>query len=98
MGIICRAISLQIRYHNRMATDEIRLDSTRTPEMAVSPPKPAKFHWALTALGIATILGLCYWAELVLPVMMFSVILGFILAPSVDFLMLLRLPCWFVAL
>src|SRR5207245_2816957 len=63
MGIICRAISLQIRYHNRMATDEIRLDSTRTPEVAGSPPKPAKFHWALTALGIATILGLCYWAE-----------------------------------
>src|SRR6266581_3658545 len=92
MGIICRAISLQIRYHNRMATDEIRLDSTRTPEMAVSPPKPAKFHWALTALGIATILGLCYWAELVLAVMMFSVMLAFILAPVVDFLMRWRLP------
>ena len=92
MGIICRAISLQIRYHNRMATDEIRLDSTRTPEMAVSPPKPARFHWALTALGIATILGLCYWAELVLAVMMFSVMLAFILAPVVDFLMRWRLP------
>src|SRR5438552_14678716 len=92
MGIICRAISLQIRYHNRMATDEIRLDSTRTPEMAVSPPKPAKFHWALTALGIATILGLCYWAELVLAVMMLSVMLAFILAPIVDFLMRWRLP------
>src|SRR5437016_4406532 len=90
MGIICRAISLQIRYHNRMATDEIRLDSTRTPEMAVSPPKPAKFHWALTALGIATILGLCYWAELVLAVMMFSVMLAFILAPVVDFLLRCR--------
>src|SRR3989442_985393 len=92
MGIICRAISLQIRYHNRMATDEIRLDSTRTPEMAVSPPKPARFHWALTALGIATILGLCYWAELVLAVMMFSVMLAFILAPVVDFLMRWSLP------
>src|SRR5438046_4128340 len=92
MGIKCRAISLQIRYHNRIATDAIRLDSTRTPEMAVSPPKPAKFHWALTALGIATILGLCYWAELVLAVMMFSVMLAFILAPVVDFLMRWRLP------
>src|SRR5207245_5855791 len=92
MGIICRAISLQKRSHNRMATDEIRLDSTRTPEMAVSPPKPARFHWALTALGIATILGLCYWAELVLAVMLFSVMLAFILAPVVDFLMRWRLP------
>ncbi len=62
MGIICRAISLQIRYHNRMATDEIRLDSTRTPAMAV------------------------------LAVMMFSVMLAFILAPVVDFLMRWRLP------
>src|SRR5437773_11799542 len=92
MGIICRAISLQIRYHNRMATDEIRLDSTRTPEMAVSPPKPAKFHWALTALGIATILGLCYWAELVLAVMMFSVMLVFILAVVVEFMLCSCLP------
>ena len=75
-----------------MATDEIRLDSTRTPELAVSAPKPAKFHWALTALGIATILGLCYWAELVLAVVMLSVMLAFILAPVVDFLMRWRLP------
>src|SRR5690242_975674 len=75
-----------------MATDEIRLDSTRTPELAVSTPKPAKFHWALTALGIATILGLCYWAELVLAVVMLSVMLAFILAPVVDFLMRWRLP------
>ena len=92
IGIICRAISLQIRYHNRMAADEIQLDSARTPEVAVSPPKSAKFHWALTALGIATILGLCYWAELVLAVMMVSVMLAFILAPLVDFLMRWRVP------
>src|SRR2546426_11419457 len=87
-----RSLSREIIRHNQMAPDEIRLASTLPPEMAVSPPKPARFHWALTALGIATILGLCSWAELVLAVMMFSVMLAFILAPVVDFLMRWRLP------
>jgi len=75
-----------------MAIDEAQIHETRTPEPAASRSKPAKFHWSLTALGIATILGLCYWAELVLAVMMLSVMLAFILAPLVDFLMRWRLP------
>jgi len=76
----------------RMAIDEAQLANTRTPEPGTSYAKPAKFHWALTALGIATILSICYWAELVLAVVMFSVMLAFILAPVVDFLMRWHLP------
>ncbi len=49
------------------------------------PPKPPKPHWAFTAIGIATILGLCYWGELVLAVMLVSVLLAFILAPVMEF-------------
>src|SRR5207302_8033567 len=63
-----------------------------TAEVAGSPPKPGKFSLGLTAIGIAKVLGLWYWAELVLAVMMFSVMLAFILAPVVDFLMRWRLP------
>jgi len=62
-----------------MATDE-------------APPKPQKPHWAFTAIGIATILGLCYWGELVLAVMLVSVLVAFILAPVMDLLIRLHLP------
>jgi len=62
-----------------MATDEAQ-------------PKPQKPHWAFTAIGIATILGLCYWGELVLAVMLVSVLVAFILAPVMDLLIRLHLP------
>jgi predicted PurR-regulated permease PerM len=64
------------------------------PAMATdeAPPKPQKPHWAFTAIGIATILGLCYWGELVLAVMLVSVLVAFILAPVMDLLIRLHLP------
>ena len=74
-----------------MAMKEVELRSG-TSEPTVLQTKPQKFHWALTALGIATILGLCYWGELVLAVMMLSVLLAFILAPLVDLLMRFHIP------
>jgi predicted PurR-regulated permease PerM len=55
-------------------------------------PKLQKPHWAFTAIGIATILGLCYWGELVLAVMLVSVLVAFILAPVMDLLIRLHLP------
>ena len=75
-----------------MATDEAEL--RQPPLQAVAPPrpKPTKPHWAFTAIGIATILGLCYWGELVLAVVLVSVLLAFILAPVMDLLIQLRLP------
>jgi predicted PurR-regulated permease PerM len=54
--------------------------------------KPQKPHWAFTAIGIATVIGLCYWGELVLAVMLVSVLLAFILAPVMEFLIRLYLP------
>jgi predicted PurR-regulated permease PerM len=57
-----------------------------------APPKPQKPHWAFSAIGIAAVLGLCYWGELVLAVMLVSVLLAFILAPVMDLLIRLRLP------
>ena len=64
------------------------------PAMATdeAQPKPQKPHWAFTAIGIATVLSLCYWGELVLAVMLVSVLLAFILAPVVEWLMRIRLP------
>ena len=73
-----------------MAIDEARSPLSR--QLTRPPPKPQKPHWAFTAIGIATVLGLCYWGELVLAVMLVSVLLAFILAPVMEFLIRLHLP------
>ena len=75
-----------------MAIDEAAIDRPSVQVVAAPPPKPPKPHWAFTAIGIATILGLCYWGELVLAVMLVSVLLAFILAPVMEFFILLHLP------
>ena len=75
-----------------MAVDEAPLPAAQHPDVAGPHPKAQKSHWAFTAIGIAVILGLCYWGELVLSVMLASVLLAFILAPVMDLLTRLRLP------
>ena len=75
-----------------MAIDEAELRQTPLQAVAAPQPKAQKPHWAFTAIGIATILGLCYWGELVLAVMLVSVLLAFILAPLMDLLIRLHLP------
>ena len=75
-----------------MAIDEAEIDRPPLQAVVVPPPKPPKPHWAFTAIGIATILGLCYWGELVLAVMLVSVLFAFILAPVMEFFILLHLP------
>jgi predicted PurR-regulated permease PerM len=75
-----------------MAIDEAEIDRPPAQAAALPPPKPQKPHWAFTAIGIATVLGLCYWGELVLAVMLVSVLLAFILAPVMEFFILLHLP------
>ena len=75
-----------------MAIDEAEIDRPPVQAPAAPPPKPPKPHWAFTAIGIATVLGLCYWGELVLAVMLVSVLLAFILAPVMEFFILLHLP------
>jgi predicted PurR-regulated permease PerM len=75
-----------------MAIDQAEVDRAPAPALILPPPKPPKPHWAFTAIGIATILGLCYWGELVLAVMLVSVLLAFILAPVMEFFIRCQLP------
>jgi predicted PurR-regulated permease PerM len=75
-----------------MPGEEIKIFDTDLSETRAVGSGVSKPHWALSAIGVATILGLCYWGELVLSTMMVSVLLAFILAPVVDQLMRLRLP------
>jgi predicted PurR-regulated permease PerM len=75
-----------------MAIEEAGIDRSPVQALALPPPKPPKPHWAFTAIGIATILGICYWAELVLAVMLVSVLLAFILAPVMELLIRFHLP------
>src|SRR5262249_22045746 len=75
-----------------MPGDEVKVFEAHLSETAVLQSGVSKPHWAMSAIGVATILGLCYWGELVLSTMMVSVLLAFILAPVVDLLMRLRLP------
>src|SRR5712671_3953338 len=75
-----------------MAIDEAEVTRTPLQAVAVPPPKPQRPHWAFTGIGIATVLGLCYWGEVVLAVMLVSLLLAFILAPVMDLLSRLRLP------
>jgi predicted PurR-regulated permease PerM len=73
-----------------MATDEVQVQPSHSHQPAARA-QSQDAHWALTTLGIAIILGLCYWGELVLAVIMVSVLLAFILAPVMDFLTRLHL-------
>ena len=75
-----------------MAIDQAEIVRAPVPAVVLPPPKPQKPHWAFTAIGIATILGLCYWGELVLAVMLVSVLLAFILAPVMEFFIRCQLP------
>jgi predicted PurR-regulated permease PerM len=75
-----------------MAIDEAEIHRVPLQAAAVPQPRASKAHWAFTAIGIATVLALCYWAELVLAVMLVSVLLAFILAPVMELLIRLRLP------
>lgn len=49
-------------------------------------------YWALNIIGVAVILGICYYAELVLVVILVSILLAFVLAPAVDLLTRARCP------
>ncbi len=79
-------------YDIRMAIDEAQELPTLPAEVAASPLKAHRPHWSFTAVGVATILGICYWAELVLAVILVAALLAFILAPVMDGLIRFRLP------
>jgi predicted PurR-regulated permease PerM len=54
--------------------------------------QPRIRHWSLTLVGIALILGLVYYGEMILAVLCFSILLTFVLDPIVEGLQRLHLP------
>lgn len=75
---------------NRMAVEETQIQ-VATARAEPRPEYRPRF-WALNLIGIGVVLGLCYYAEMVLVVMLVSVLLAFILAPIVDLLTRTRMP------
>jgi predicted PurR-regulated permease PerM len=83
----------ELGYDTEMAAEQPQLRGTPTLDAAVlQNNKAAKPHWAFTAVGVATLLAICYWCELVLAVTLVSTLLAFILAPVMDRLVQMRLP------
>lgn len=75
-----------------MATEEDQSHLTPAPMVAVPRPSRPNRFWAQNLIGIGAILGLCYYGQWAITVMLVSVLLAFVLAPVVDWLMLLHLP------
>src|ERR1051325_4966164 len=69
--------------------------NTVQTEMSIPTPpseNPRPRYWALNVIGVAVILGICYYAESVLVVLLVSILLAFVLAPVVDLLTRIHLP------
>jgi predicted PurR-regulated permease PerM len=62
------------------------------PSLPEQPREARPRYWALNVIGIGAVLALCYYAELVIVVMLVSILLAFILAPIVDLLTRIRVP------
>src|SRR5882724_1258381 len=73
--------------HDPIQTEVAEVAIPLSPEVAHSPR-----YWALNVIGVAVILGICYYAELVLVVILVSILLAFVLAPVVDLLTRMRCP------
>ncbi len=75
-----------------MATDTAAIQpgsSGQGPSLETASPRR---NWAQNLIGVGAILGLCYYAEIVIAVIFVAVLLSFILAPIVDALTRARLP------
>jgi predicted PurR-regulated permease PerM len=59
---------------------------------SVARPRGEGGTWALTVMGIATILAICYFAQETLVVILVSVLIAFILDPVTDLFTWLRIP------
>lgn len=71
--------------------DEVCAQDVRVKDLREKDVRPAS-HWTLNLIGIGLILALCDYAETVLVVTMFAILLAFILAPVVDLFTYIRLP------
>ena len=59
---------------------------------SVARPRRGGGTWALTVMGIATILAICYFAQETLVVILVSVLIAFILDPVADLFTWLHIP------
>jgi predicted PurR-regulated permease PerM len=57
-----------------------------------STETPGKHHWSLTLLGLGLMVAFAYYAESVLAVLCFSILLSFVLSPVVEALGYFRIP------
>jgi len=64
---------------------------TVTPMLAPQAQRPAP-RWPEIVIACGVLLTICYMAELVLVVLLFSILAAFILAPLVDFLIDFHIP------
>ena len=80
-----------------MAIDEAETPThSAAAESPCQPRRPAQAPvtaLGVNVIGIAVILGICYYAELVLVVILVSILLAFVLAPVVEFLRGYTAPC-----
>jgi predicted PurR-regulated permease PerM len=74
-----------------MATETVVVQS-ESPNAHPLLPLPPGRSWAQNLIGVGAILGVCYYAEIVLAVLLVAVLLSFILAPIVDGLTRVRVP------
>jgi predicted PurR-regulated permease PerM len=68
------------------------LDTESQPALPISHSARPLRHWPQLVIAVGVVLTLCYVAQFVLVVMLVSILLAFILAPVVEFLMRLRAP------
>lgn len=80
-----------------MATEQ-ELHAAAGPMVGKPHARGSNQFWAQNLIGIGVILALCYFAKWVLAVLLVSVLLAFILAPVVDWLMMIYLPRGMAAL
>ncbi|MGH9529019.1 MAG: AI-2E family transporter [Terriglobales bacterium] len=75
-----------------MATESVTVESAGSGQVVIVPEEVQRRNWAQNLIGVGAILGLCYYSEIVLAVLLVAVLLSFILAPLVDGLTRARIP------
>jgi predicted PurR-regulated permease PerM len=70
------------------------MSEMETPALNLSPPPVlnTRLRWPELIIATGVLLTICYVAELVLVVLLFSILAAFILAPVVDFLIDFHIP------
>lgn len=79
---------------DKRAVEQAAQPNLPPPEVAVARAHPKRKDWALHAIGIGSVLAICYFGEEVLAVVLVSILIAFALTPVADLFSRLRLPRW----